>query len=433
MVEASGCFKLIKAGRLLDGLGGPALKNGAVLLKGSKVCVVGRQGVVAVPEGAEVRVFDYPDQTVMPGMVDAHTHHNGFGDGRKGDDLATLPDEVLTLQSARNARTTLFTGVTSIRENGPKNATMLRLKDAVNQGFTVGPRMVLCGRPVAIVGGHMYYMGIQSTGSVQARTHTRRLIKEGADYIKITATGGSTNTSFPLRPSFNVDELGVIVEEAHKFGKLTAAHCSSTQGIINSLDAGVDMIIHCVFVDPDGTHNFRADVADRIAEQGAVVNPTLHTYRSMYWILQEKKERQGLTLQETAKMDSLRGEFDARIEDCNKLIGMGIDVVTGSDSSWGAYKLGNTPYELECLTMAGYSDSKAVVSVTSLSAKAIGIDGEVGTLEPGKVADIIVVNGKPDEDVSALWDVRDVFFDGELVDRGSVESRANIRQRIDEA
>ena len=304
MVEASGRFKLIRAGRLLDGLGGPSLENGAILIKDSGISVVGSQGQVAAPEGAKVQVFDYPDQTVLPGMVDAHTHHNGFGDGRKGDDLAMLPDEVLALQSGRNARTTLFTGVTSIRENGPKNATMLRLREAINQGITVGPRMVLCGRPVAIVGGHMYYMGIQSTGPVQARAHTRQLIKEGADYIKITATGGSTNTSFPLRPSFNTDELGAIVDEAHNFGKLTASHCSSTQGIINSLDAGVDMIIHCVFIDPDGTHNFRSDVADRIAEQGTVVNPTLHVFRSMYWILQEKKERQGLTLKETAKMDS---------------------------------------------------------------------------------------------------------------------------------
>ena len=148
--------------------------------------------------------------------------------------------------------------MTSIRENGPKNATTLRLRDAIDQGITVGPRMVLCGRPMAIVGGHMYYMGIQSTGPDQARANTRQLIKEGADYIKITATGGSTATSHPLRPSFDVDELQAITDEAHKFGKLTAAHCSSTQGIVNSLDAGVDMIIHCVFVNPDGTGQLQA-------------------------------------------------------------------------------------------------------------------------------------------------------------------------------
>lgn len=428
MAEASAGFKLIKAGRLIDGLGGAAIENGAVLIEGSRISAVGRQDEVAAPDGAAVQVFDYPGQTVMPGMVDAHTHHNGFGDGRAGDDLATLSNEVLTLQSARNARTSLFTGVTSIRENGPKNATTLRLRDAIDQGITVGPRMVLCGRPMAIVGGHMYYMGIQSTGPDQARANTRQLIKEGADYIKITATGGSTATSHPLRPSFDVDELQAITDEAHKFGKLTAAHCSSTQGIVNSLDAGVDMIIHCVFVNPDGTDNFRQDVADRIAEQGAVVNPTLHVYRGMYWALEEKKERQGLTPQETAKMGSLRRDFDTRIGDCGRLIDMGIDVVTGSDSSWGDYKLGNTPYELECLTMAGYSAAQAVVSVTSQSARALDIDGEVGSLEPGKLADVIAVDGKPDEDVNALWNVTDVFFDGVLVDRGSAESLAALRQ-----
>ena len=109
---------------------------------------------------------------------------------------------------------------------------------------------------------------------------TRQLIKEGADYIKITATGGSTRTSFPLRPSFTVDELKAVTEEAHKVGKLTATHCLSSQGIANSLDADVDMIIHCAYKDGDGTDNFRQDIAERIGEQGVYVNPTLHVGRS---------------------------------------------------------------------------------------------------------------------------------------------------------
>ncbi|MDP7105379.1 MAG: amidohydrolase family protein, partial [SAR202 cluster bacterium] len=203
-----------------------------------------------------------------------------------GDDLVTLPDEVLTLQSARNARASLFSGVTAIRENGPKNVTSLRLRDAINQGIAVGPRMVLCGRPISIIGGHMGYFGSPATGPTEVRAMARQLIKEGADYIKITATGGSTQTSFPLRPSFNVDELSAIADEARKFGKLTATHCVSTQGIINSLDAGIDMIIHCRFRDADGTFNYRPDVAERIGERGAFVNPTLQVGRSKVWALQ---------------------------------------------------------------------------------------------------------------------------------------------------
>ena len=335
-------FKLIKGGRLIDGRGGPPIQHGAVLVQGSKIRAVGRTQDVVVPDGAHAQIYDYPDKTVMPGMVDCHTHHNGFGDGRAGDDLATLPDEVLTLQSARNARASLFSGVTSIRENGPKNVTMFRLRDAINQGIAIGPRMVLCGRAVSIIGGHMGYFGSEATGPTEARATTRQLIKEGADYIKITATGGSTRTSFPRRPSFNVDELRSIVDEAHKFGKLTAAHCASTQGIINSLDAGVDMIIHCMFKDTDGSNNYRPDVAERIGRQNAHVNPTLHVWRARIWALQHKKERQGLTPHEQAQMDADLREFETGVEHCSRLNEMGLKVITGSDSSWGDYRLGNT-------------------------------------------------------------------------------------------
>jgi len=168
---------------------------------------------------------------------------------------------VLTLQTARNARTSLFSGVTTIRENGSKNATTLRLRDAVREGRETGPRMVLSGRPVSIIGGHMGYFGSEVTGPVEARAMVSQLVKEGADYIKITATGGSTRTSFPLLPAFDADELGAIVDEAHNLGRLTAAHCTSTQGTVNSLDAGVDMIIHSIFKDQYGNDEFREDVA----------------------------------------------------------------------------------------------------------------------------------------------------------------------------
>ena len=159
MANNSESFKLIKARKVIDSTGGPIIENGAVLVQGSKIIAVGHENEVVAPEGAPVETLDYGDKTVMPGMVDCHTHHNGFGDGRAGDDVATLPDEVLTLQSARNARVSLNSGVTTIRENGPKNYTMFRLRDAINQGITVGPRMVLCGRPVTIIGGHMGYFG----------------------------------------------------------------------------------------------------------------------------------------------------------------------------------------------------------------------------------------------------------------------------------
>ena len=428
MTNYSGGFTLIKAARLLDGAGGRPIENGAVLVEGGAIRAVGRQADVTAPEGAPVEVLDFGSKTIMPGMVDCHTHNNGFGDGRPGDDVATLPDEVLTLQSARNARISLLSGVTSIRENGPKNMTMFRLRDAVREGREIGPRMVLCGRPISIIGGHMWYFGSEVTGPTQARAVARQLIKEGADYLKITATGGSTATSHRLRPAFDVDELTAITDEALKFGKLTATHCLSAQGIANSLDAGVDMIIHCVFKEPDGSDRFRPDVAERIAEQGAYVNPTLHVMRARIWALGYVRERRPLTPGEQALLDQHERDFETHLEHCRRMIEMGVKMITGSDSSWGDYQLGNTPYETECLVMAGLSPTRGVASVTGEAAASLGIDDVTGTLEPGKAADMIVVDGNPADNVDDLWNVDEVFLAGRRIERGSQESLASLRQ-----
>ncbi len=428
-MPASTEFTLITADRVIDSLGGPPIPNGAVLVKDSRIAAVGQTADVKTPEGATVESHDYPGCTIMPGMVDCHTHHNGFGDGRLGDDLSLLPDEVLTVQSARNARASLFSGVTTIRENGPKNMTMFRLRDAINEGLAVGPRMVLCGRPVAIIGGHMGYFGGEVTGPVETRALTRQLIKEGADYIKIAATGGSTRTSFPMLPSFNVDELNAITDEAHKFGKLTAAHCVSSQGIANSLDASVDMIIHCNFRDPDGSHRFREDIADRIGEQGAYVNPTLQVGRARTWTLAHKRDADGLSPPERERLDEALTNLELHLDDTRRMIEMGLKVITGSDSSWSDYQLGNTVYEAELLVHTGYTPMQGVMSVTSWAATALGMDDKVGALEPGKEADILVVEGDPSVDINELWNVSEVFFAGVKVERGSEESIAAVRQK----
>ena len=421
-------FTILTADRVIDAKGGVPIENGAVLLEGSTITAVGRAADIRAPEGADAQTTHYAGCTIMPGMVDCHTHHNGFGDGRLGDELALLPDEVLTVKSARNARASLFSGVTTIRENGPKNVTMFRLRDAINAGLAIGPRMVLCGRPVSIIGGHMGYFGGEVTGANDARALTRQLIKEGADYIKITATGGTTRTSFPTLPSFNLDELRAVTDEARKFGKLTATHSSNSAGIANSLDAGVDMIIHCYYIDADGTVNFREDIAERIERQSAFVNPTLQVSRATAWTLTHKRDEQGLTPPEQTELDTARANLDVRLDHTRRMIDLGVKVITGSDSSWSMYQLGNTVYETELLVHAGYTPMQGVLSVTSWAAAALGISDLVGTLEPDKAADILVVRGNPSQDINALWDVEDVFLAGRKIERGSDESITAVRQ-----
>ena len=421
-------YTLLTAERVIDAKGGPSIHDGAVLIRGTKIVAIGPAHEIRPPEGARVKRREYRGSTILPGMVDCHTHNIGFGDGRNGEQLAELADEILTVQAAGNARRSLFSGVTTIRENGPKNMTMFRLRDAINSGMTLGPRMMLCGRPISIIGGHMGYFGGEVTGENDCRALTRQLIKEGADYIKITATGGSTPSSFPLLPAFNVDELRAVTDEAHKFGKLTATHSTSTQGVINSLDAQIDMIIHCVFKEPNEENSYRADVAERIGEQGAYVNPTLHVGRARVWSLIQKRREIGLSAEECIALDDAKRELEIRLDHNRRMIETGLKIITGSDSSWGDYQLGNTVYEAELLVHAGYTHMQGVMSVTSWAAEALGVDDIVGTLEPGKEADILVVSGDPSTEINDLWNVADVYFKGEKLDRGSDESLAAVRQ-----
>jgi len=420
MAEGEGVFKLIKAARLINGNGGPPLERAAVLMEGRQVRAVGTEESVVPPEGTEVLEIDYGDKTILPGLVDCHVHLIGLGDGRAGDELTQLPDEVLTLQAARNARAHLYSGVTTVRDCGAKNQTTLMLRQAMEMGITPGPNLVLAGRPVAIIGGHLSYFGVQATGADECRAAVRQLVKEGVDFIKITATGGSTRTSFPLRPSFTVEELTAICEEIHKFGKHAASHCVSSQAMSNVLEAGVDTIIHGYFKEPDGSAKFIPEIADRMASQGVFVNPTMHGSRGRVQALEAKLESEGLTDEESTILETQRIERENKLDWFARLKDAGVRLACGSDSAWGNYKMGGFQYEIEAHVEAGMSNMEAIVSATSDSAESCHVDDAVGTLEPGKQADILVVDGDPSQDIAALWNVADVFLNGELVDRSNL-------------
>ena len=414
MPQTAPQFTILKAARLIDTAAEAVQEQAAILLEGNTVRQIGTAETVHAPEGASVQEIDYGDATILPGLVDSHVHLNGIGDGRAGDELVTLPDEVLTVQSAQNARRHLYSGVTTLRDCGAKNSTTFMLRQAVDLGIVPAPRLVLAGRPVAIIGGHLSYFGTTATGVDECRAAVRQLIKEGADFIKITATGGSTRTSHPLRPSFNVEELRAICDEAHRFGKHAAAHCASSQGMVNSLDAGIDTIIHGVHKDPDGSDTYRPDITERIAEQGVFVNPTLGQGVARIRMLEDLED---LTAAQQAELDAAHRTSDARMDHFARMRDAGVVMAAGSDSAWSYYPMGDYQTDIEAHAMAGMSNMEAIVSATRDAARSCCIDSLVGTLDPGMQADVLVVNGNPLDDLADLRQVADVFLAGARIDR----------------
>lgn len=416
--ESTNDYTLIKAARFFDGTGTAPISGQAVLLNAGKITAIGPVGELKAPDGSNFTVKDYGDSTILPGLVDGHTHMMAPGDGTHGDITGNEQDDVLLMRALHNARTFLHAGVTTARENGAKNKVGFSLKDGINMGLSEGPEMIISGRPITITGGHFWYCGSEADGVEGVRAEVRKLVTEGADFIKIMATGGSTWSSNPLQPSYTVEEMAVIVEEAHQFGKLTAAHCASMQGIKNALDAGVDMIIHCVFEDETGMYEFNEPLAEQLAAAKAWVNPTLHVVQSGIDLTERiGYDRGWLTNEEQASIDSSKKSLETRVESVNKLINMGVRMIAGSDSPWGAYPPGEFIKEMVALTKAGLTNTEALVTGLSHAAESIAVGHQAGTLAENRPGDVLVVGGDPTSDLNALWDIKDVYKTGIRISR----------------
>ncbi len=390
---------LLRAERLLDGSGADPIEEAALLIENARVVAMGRRREIRPPAGLEIAEIEYGGATILPGLVDAHTHLIAPGDGTWGDELAQDGDDIMLMRAAKNARAALHAGVTTLRDNGAKNRVTFSLRDCISRGLTAGPRLNICGRPITITGGHMWYFGSEADGPDAVRREVRKLVKESADYIKIVATGGSTRSSFPNLPSYTVEELNAITDEARKFGKLTAAHCASSQGIANCLEAGVDMIIHCQFREADGRYMFREDLAERIVKSNAWVNPTLYTMQATVVKLEEKQNRQEkLTEAEERQLDERKRRLEEHCEGMRRLLEMGAKLIAGSDSPWADYAPGGFVHEIQTMTEAGMSNMEAIVAGTSAAAESIGLGDIAGYLKPGCYADVLVVDGNPIED-----------------------------------
>jgi imidazolonepropionase-like amidohydrolase len=306
-------------------------------------------------------------------------------------DWMVLPDELLLLQAHANALASLHAGITTLRDCGGKGQLMFRLRHAIARGIVPGPRLVLCGRPLTITGGHCHPFGGEADGVEGVRLAARELIKEGADFIKIMASGGGTPGTYPWSPAFEVEELRSAITEAQKIGKPASCHCTAKEAVVRALAAGVDHIEHCYFTGPDGNWRDDPDMAQEVAQAGVVVTATLQALED--WVIAER-ERTGVAPERDRGADAVAAT--------RTLYEAGVPLVAGNDAGWRHTGFDDFSREIELLNEVGLPPLEAIHAATGRAAAACRLDGVIGTLEAGCVADIMVTAGDPLDDLTVL-------------------------------
>jgi imidazolonepropionase-like amidohydrolase len=403
----------LQVGRLFDGTGAPALIDAAVLIDGERIVEVGPAAAVPTPGGATC--LDFPESTLLPGLVDCHSHTTLPGDGTTIEQAAAEPDEIHLLRAAENARVAVESGVTTLRENGAFRRTGFALREALRRGIVWGPRLSVTGRPITVTGGHCWPLGGEADGVEGVRLAVRQLVKEDADWIKVMATGGGTLNTRPYQASYTLDELRAAVDEGHRTNRLVGVHCTGTPGIVNALDVGADMLIHGTFNNPDGSATLDEEIARRIADGGVWLNPTVHIGRSRIWRFEGLSQERQLSEAEATEFALMKERYAVRCEHVARLLQAGVRMAAGSDCGWSYYRFGGFRHEIEALASCGMGAAGALRAGTRDSAVAMGLDREVGSVERGKLADLLVVAGDPLLDLEALGNVEAVFLGGTRV------------------
>jgi imidazolonepropionase-like amidohydrolase len=397
----------VQAGKLLaDPATGKVETAKTLVLENGKVTKI-VDGYVAEPGG---KVVDLKDSFVLPGLIDSHVHltHEQSPNSRLNAVTRGPADEAMV--GAGFARKTLMAGFTTVADLGADNKAIFALRDGIKRGDVAGPRIIAAGSAVSIHGGHADVNGYSEevmhvlrptsvcSGADDCRRATREQVWLGADIIKITATGGVlSNTAAGLSQQFSDDELKAIVDAAHRMGRKVTAHAHGLDGINSFLRAGGDSIEHGTYLDNDSIALFK--------KNGAYLIPTLMAGDFVYRIASSPNNF--LTPNQTAKA----------LEAGPKMLAMarrahdgGVKIAFGTDTGVSAH--GDNAGEFALLVKAGLTPLEAIQTATVNAADHFSLSSEIGSLAPGKAADLIAVKGDPLSDVTVLRDVTSVIKGG---------------------
>ncbi len=376
---------VFKNSRIIDGNGG-VLERSFIVVEGDRIIKVGKG--YGPGRGKGDQVVDLDGRTLLPGMIDCHVHLCLDGSADPTNFLKSDPDPLVTLKAARNAYLTLLAGVTTVRDLGDKNHVTLSLRNAVSMGITEGARIVSSGQLICMTGGQGWAFGREADGADEMRKAVREQLRAGTDLIKLMATGGVLTPGVEAgAPQLTYEELKAGVEEAHKGGRKVASHAQGKEGIRNSLKAGMDTIEHGIGIDDKAINLF--------LENKAALVPTLC---APFHIL-EKGAKSGIpdfVIKKTEKVKEIH------LDSAKKAFQAGVTIAMGTDAGTPFNKHGGNLKELELLTQLGFTSMEAIVAATRTAAKVLGLEAQIGTLENGKLADLIIVEGDPLRDIALL-------------------------------
>ncbi|MFO7952756.1 MAG: amidohydrolase family protein [Bacillota bacterium] len=388
---------------LIDGNGGTPIDKGILAIKEDKVIYAGKADGFICPEGADINALN--GKTIIPGLIDCHIHMDLHALADTNDENF-VEDKLRAIRTASNMQKTLQQGITTIRNAGSVNHIDFAVKTAVEDGWCNGPRILTSGQIISMTAlGNDYFKGmyIEADGVDEVRKAARLQLKAGADFLKVMATGAYMNPGgVPGAVQYNLDELQVIVEEADKLGLHVAAHAHGAQGIVNSALAGVRTIEHGSFLDEKGI--------EMMLEKNIYLVPT---YAAGYHIFKhaETENVPDFMVRKNIEMRKTRGK------NIQKAIDAGIKVAFGSDAGTTHNYHGTNAMELVIYVNEGYmSPLEAISSGTRIAAEAIGINDLVGTLEKGKIADFVIVDGELTKGLDPLLNnIAAVYKEGKKV------------------
>lgn len=353
-----------------------------VLVDGERIAVVGK-----LPEETQCdHEVDGTGKFLLPGVIDCHAHSTMVCGTRHMPDFFASSDAELTLDGAINAEKMVRCGITTIRDCGGRRFEMLAVRDYINKGKLIGPRMLCSGTPLKVVGGHE--PGADYTGPWEARARVREFLMHGVDFLKVMVTGGLGKAGEdPGCVEPTQEELDAIVSEAKKHGKKVACHCHSRQGMEMLVKAGADSVEHSTYLD--------ADVDKLLIENGVYVVPTFLPYMNYALLGEQEHQLMDTVLAARAIVDEKKRRFKEAFD-------LGVKVAFGRDSGGFMMDQGEFVQEMLYMEDAGMTPAQIIHAATEESAKLCGVFGETGSIDEGKSADMILLSASPLEDLRAF-------------------------------